>query len=192
MTPQPQQRRRRSHELDDAIKAAVLEEMAERGYQGLTYEGVARRVGTSKPVLYRRYSSRADMAIDAFLTSRIGSPPANFAGPLREDLIALVSGVLNRVGPEGVQIFRGVIGEVDDGTVARVAGLVTVQFSGWLDEILERARVAGEIPDRPVSPVVVRAIIGLVRNEVLFTLGAGQDGDIPALVDEVMVPLLRA
>ncbi|WP_062520925.1 TetR/AcrR family transcriptional regulator [Demequina silvatica] len=184
-------RRRRSGELLEAIRAAVLEELRERGYPGLTFEGVARRAGTSKPVLYRRYGSRAEMAVDAFVSSRIATPPADFAGPLREDLIALFQGMLERIGPEGVQTFRGVVGEVDDATVARVGNLVLSQVEGWLGVILERARAAGEIGDAPVPLRVVRAIVALMRNEVLFVYGAAQAPDVAGIVDEVVLPLLR-
>jgi AcrR family transcriptional regulator len=38
-----------------AIRAATRAELADYGYAGVTFEGVARRAQTSKPVLYRRY-----------------------------------------------------------------------------------------------------------------------------------------
>ncbi|WP_062385505.1 TetR/AcrR family transcriptional regulator [Demequina iriomotensis] len=185
-------RRRRAGELESAIRVAVLDELHERGYPGLTFEGVARRAGTSKPVLYRRYPTRAAMAIDAFVSSRVATPPADFAGPLREDLVALISGMLMRVGADGVATFRGVIGEVDDATVARVGALVMSQVEGWLGGILDRAREAGELGPTPAPARVVRAIVALMRNEVLFVFGAGQAPDVEGIVDDVIVPLLRA
>lgn len=190
MTAQPG-RRRRADELRDAIRAAVLAELDERGYQGLTFEGVARRAGTSKPVLYRRYSSRAEMTIDAFLPSRMGRPPATSTGPLRSDLIALLDGLLARVGPDGVRIFRGVIGEVEDATVARVAAQVLAQFAEWLTDITDRARAAGELGPGTIPPRVNEAIVALVRNEILFVHGASQEPDVEGLVDDVILPLLR-
>lgn len=184
-------RRRRADELRDAIRAAVLDEVHDRGYTGLTFEGVARRAGTSKPVLYRRYDSRAEMAIEAFVAARISTPPADFTGPLRADLVALLSGILARIDRDGVLTFRGVIGEVDDATVARVANLVLAQFAGWLDGILARARDAHELGPAPVPARVIKAIVALARNEILFVHGVGEDPDVEGLVDEVILPLLR-
>ncbi|WP_062298794.1 TetR/AcrR family transcriptional regulator [Demequina maris] len=187
----PRARRRRAGELLDAIRAAVLEELRERGYQDVTFEGVARRAGTSKTVLYRRFDNRADMVIDALVTARLGTPPASFDGPLREDLVALMRGIMERLGPEGVKTFRGVIGEVDDATVARVSSLVLAQFEAWLAGILERARGAGELGPEPVPARVVAAIVALLRHEVFFVYGAGRPADIEGIVDEVVLPLLR-
>lgn len=187
----PAANRRRATELLSAIRSAVLAELHERGYQGLTYEGVARRAGTSKPVLYRRFGNRAEMAIDALLASRIDTPPAVFTGPLREDLIALASGLITRVGSDGVEAFRGIIGEVDQDVVARVADRILTQFEEWLDDILTKARDAHELGPAVVPDAVTRAIVALVRNEILFVYGAGQPPQIEALVDEVILPLLR-
>ncbi|WP_435299523.1 TetR/AcrR family transcriptional regulator [Timonella sp. A28] len=184
-------KRRNAHELLEAIRKAVLEELHERTYQGVTFEGVARRAGTSKTALYRRFSARSDMVIDALVTSRLGSAPAQFQGPLREDLIQLMHGVMERMGPTGVATFRGVLGEVDNETITRVATLVLSHFEEWLTDILNRARTAGELGDTPVPPIVIATIVALLRHDMLFVYGAGQQPDIEALVDNVIVPLLQ-
>ena len=46
--------RRSGEELREAILDAVLCELFDRGYAGLTFDGVAHRAHTSKPVIYRR------------------------------------------------------------------------------------------------------------------------------------------
>ncbi|MFD0478308.1 TetR/AcrR family transcriptional regulator [Nonomuraea thailandensis] len=53
--------RRRQVEVDQAILEAAYGELLDRGYAGVTYDGVARRAETSKPVLYRRYPTRASL-----------------------------------------------------------------------------------------------------------------------------------
>ncbi|WP_062516359.1 TetR/AcrR family transcriptional regulator [Demequina gelatinilytica] len=190
--PEAPARRRRAGELLDAIREATLEELHERGYQGVTFEGVARRAGTSKPVLYRRFSNRADMVVDAIVSTRFSVPPAPLDGPLREDLIRLMRGVMERMGRQGVTTFRGVIGEVDDATVTRVSTLVLSQFEAWLDGILVRARAAGELGPAAVPPRVTAAILALLRHEMLFVYGSGMEPDLEGIVDDVVLPLLRA
>ncbi|TCP42605.1 TetR family transcriptional regulator [Tamaricihabitans halophyticus] len=46
----------------------MLNELAEVGYQKLTMDGVAKRAGSSKPTLYRRWSSKEEMVIAAVAT----------------------------------------------------------------------------------------------------------------------------
>jgi AcrR family transcriptional regulator len=46
--------RRRGRHLEDALLDAAWAELTERGYAGFTLESVAKRAGTSTPVIYRR------------------------------------------------------------------------------------------------------------------------------------------
>jgi AcrR family transcriptional regulator len=57
--------RRRGQALDDALLDAAWDELVERGYGRFTIEAVAARAGTSRPVIYRRWPTRSDLAIAA-------------------------------------------------------------------------------------------------------------------------------
>ncbi len=64
--PGPARRGRpRSTKADAAILAATREVLAESGWAGLTVEGVASRAGVAKTTVYRRFSSRSDLAVAA-------------------------------------------------------------------------------------------------------------------------------
>lgn len=65
--------RRRGDELLQAIYSAVLVELADTGYGGLTMEGVAARAGTGKAPLYRRWNSKDGLILD---TVQQDCPPA--------------------------------------------------------------------------------------------------------------------
>jgi hypothetical protein len=54
----PNATRRRNDKLMAAIHEATRAQLAERGYAGVTFEGVARRARTSRSVLYRRAPER--------------------------------------------------------------------------------------------------------------------------------------
>ncbi|WNM23749.1 TetR/AcrR family transcriptional regulator [Demequina capsici] len=185
-------RRRRAAELEDAIRDAVREELDERGYAGVTFEGVARRAGTSKPVVYRRYDSRAQMVIDAVIARGFSMPRPPFVGPLRDDLVLFMRSVMTRIGKGRVQTFRGVIGEVDDATVAHVAR-VTLEFAnGMLDEVFASARARGELGPAPVPPRVAGSIVALLRHYFVFEGGDVGSDAVDEIVDQVLVPLLKA
>ena len=55
----PARTRRRGAELEGVILRAAAEELTESGYAGLTMDRVARRAGTNKNTIYRRWPSRA-------------------------------------------------------------------------------------------------------------------------------------
>ncbi|WP_296666129.1 TetR/AcrR family transcriptional regulator [Demequina sp.] len=183
--------RRNAEAVLDAIREATRDELNDKGYSGVTFEGVARRAGTSKPVLYRRFPNRAAMVIDAVVTRGISLPPPPLTGPLQADLVALLGEVITRIGPDGSQTFRGVIAEVDNATVDRVKDLIVRSFEAWLEPIFAAARERGELGPSPVPLRVHAAIVALARHEVIFGAGLPTEQDLSSLVDEVIVPLLE-
>lgn len=68
--------RPRDPAIDAAVLDATLAALAEHGYGGLRLEDVARRAGTTKPAIRRRWPGRQRLALAA-LGSRLGavSPP---------------------------------------------------------------------------------------------------------------------
>ncbi len=58
--------------VTDALTRVFFEEWARHGYAGLSLERVARRAGTGKAALYRRWPDKATMASD--LLSGVGLP----------------------------------------------------------------------------------------------------------------------
>ncbi|MFJ6393991.1 TetR/AcrR family transcriptional regulator [Streptomyces sp. NPDC091972] len=90
-------RRRRGAELASAIVGAAWEILIEGGYEQLTMDSVAVWARTSKPVLYRRWHSRAELLLTA-LIDRILPPkfPDEDHGDLRVDLIALRGSLADR------------------------------------------------------------------------------------------------
>ncbi|WP_199043500.1 TetR/AcrR family transcriptional regulator [Glycomyces salinus] len=68
--------RPRDPEIDRALLSATLELLDELGYTKLTLEEVARRAGTSRPAIYRRWPGRAPLVLDAIATRLdVPSPP---------------------------------------------------------------------------------------------------------------------
>lgn len=88
MRPTPRATRRRGQELVDAIHQAVIDETAETGVAGLTMEGVARRAGTAKTSLYRRWPNPEDILVEAVLRHYPQETPTPEADNLRGDLLS--------------------------------------------------------------------------------------------------------
>ena len=58
--------RPRSEEAHRAILGAAIELLAESGFSALTVEGVAQRAGVGKATIYRRWSSKVPLVVEAF------------------------------------------------------------------------------------------------------------------------------
>lgn len=75
-TASPTSGRPRNREIDNAVLAATLEILDRVGYPGLTMEEAAKRAGTSRPAIYRRWPNRARMALAAIATRLdVPTPP---------------------------------------------------------------------------------------------------------------------
>ncbi|MET8861697.1 TetR/AcrR family transcriptional regulator [Nonomuraea sp. NPDC004580] len=80
---------RKQREIFDA----TLRLVAERGYDGLTVEGVAERSGVNKTTIYRWWPSKAALLGAALVESDVLGFTVPDTGSLRGDLVALVEGV---------------------------------------------------------------------------------------------------
>ena len=79
-------------DVTDGIIESVLDELADVGYGRLSMDGVARRAKAGKAALYRRWSSKQEMVLDAVTTISVPALPET-SGDLRTDVAALVRGV---------------------------------------------------------------------------------------------------
>jgi AcrR family transcriptional regulator len=80
--------RRRGEALMAALHEAALAELDEVGLGRLTMEGIARRAGTPKTTLYRRWSAPEEVLLDAIAAAYPVEEPRPAADDLRGDLIA--------------------------------------------------------------------------------------------------------
>jgi AcrR family transcriptional regulator len=78
----------------EAIVAAVFEELAERGYKGLSMDRVAARAGVGKAALYRRWRSKQTMLVDVVARVGTGTVLPSDTGSLRGDVLAFIEDAL--------------------------------------------------------------------------------------------------
>ena len=55
----------RDHSIDQAVIQATQRNLAANGYHRMSLEGIAAEAGTTKATLYKRWSSKADLATAA-------------------------------------------------------------------------------------------------------------------------------
>lgn len=182
--------RRHGAALVGAIREAVLVEIAEHGYGATTYDGVARRAGTSKPVLYRRWPTKAQMVLDAVVTAHPGMVVPPDTGSLAGDLRALLVAVRSSIEVSGRRTVLSLLADLDPDSGTAVRELLFTRGAGLLEPLVDRARGRGEIGSAPVAAFVVLLPLDLVRHELLV-VGALTDARLDEIVDDIAVPLLR-
>ncbi len=97
--------RPRSQEAERAIVDATLESLAEQGYQKLSIEGIAARAGVGKATIYRRWSDKASLVIDAVRQRGELAPVPERTGDLAADFRAMLELSLRCLsGPDGALI----------------------------------------------------------------------------------------
>jgi AcrR family transcriptional regulator len=173
--------RPRDRSLDDALVAATLELLAERGYAATTLTAVAARAGTTTPAIYRRWSSKADLVLDAVFRLE-DSEIVAATGDLERDIALMVRWALEKFGqPAGRAAFAGLVAESPTGPAARVERMAEVWHQ--VGDRLTSAISSGELrPDLDIgqllSVLVGPALMAVVldgeaavndRNVELFT-----------------------
>ncbi|MGW7531522.1 TetR/AcrR family transcriptional regulator [Amycolatopsis sp. NPDC054798] len=184
--------RRRGAALENAITDAAWEVLVEQGYRGFTYEAVAARAGTSKPVLYRRWPQREDLLV-ATLARHWRPLEVPDTGSLRQDALALLRAI-NAERARTVILLRIQLADYFRETGTSFSDLRNRLRPGDqtppFATLVERAVDRGEITEVPRSERVVNLPFDLVRHDMLMTMGAVPDAAIVEIVDEVWLPLL--
>jgi AcrR family transcriptional regulator len=76
----------RSERARQAVLEAVDDLLVERGFAGVTIEGVAERAGVAKQTIYRWWPSKTDILMDAFVDDAAGQLTPPDQGDLDGDL----------------------------------------------------------------------------------------------------------
>lgn len=185
--------RRRGERLEHAILDAAWDLLTQVGYVKLTMEAVAAKAGTSRPVIHRRWPTRAQLALAALdhATPTDTEPPDT--GTLRTDLLALMEQTVRRFGTVHGEILAGMAAETarDPETAhALRARPATATQGRKVTTIVRRAIERHEIPATRLPSRVARLPLDLVRNEiVLYGRPPGEDVIID-IVDSVILPAI--
>jgi AcrR family transcriptional regulator len=175
--------------VDRAILQATVELLAERGLSGMSIEEVASRAGVGKAAIYRRWSSKGTLALDAFVAEFREQQPLPDTGTLRGDLLAALRAWVKAVTrtPMG-RLLSGLIGEAQHDPALS---------AGWRDRVLEplrtqhrimldRAIDRGEIAASTDKEVVLDLFFGAAQHRLLLGHLPMTDDFIREVVDVIL------
>jgi AcrR family transcriptional regulator len=184
--------RRRGTALEDAILDAAWAELSERGYAAMTLEAVAKRAGTSRPVLHRRWPSRVRLATAALgrylATHPIEAPDL---GSICAEMSLLLRGMSSRARPDLIRLLFDMSADLA-AVNSRPADLrAEITSDRAIRAVLQRGVERGEVDPARLTPRIVALPTDLARHEMLMTLKPLSDAVIREIVEEIFLPLVR-
>ncbi|MFD4113186.1 TetR/AcrR family transcriptional regulator [Streptomyces niveus] len=187
--------RRRGAALEDAILGAAADELRTTGYAGMTMDRVARRAGTNKNAIYRRWPTRAALGVAAYRRSAEAELTVPDTGTLRGDALALLRAANTLWSSPRGALLRDLLSAAGDDpdllTLLREQAGGSGTDGAWLT-LLERAVARGEAAAGTAHPRVASVPMTLLRGEyALRGLPEVPDEVLTEIVDEVFLPLLR-
>lgn len=185
--------RRRGRALEEAILGAAAEVLTEHGYEGFTMDRVAKRAGTNKNAIYRRWSNRLALGIAAYrqLVESVQPPDT---GSLRSDALELLRAANRHWSSPLGRILRDLMAAAG-GAFELLAQLPDrsgdAAAAPWM-VLLGRAVARGEAAPEALHPRVATVALVLLRNEfVVRGLPTAPDDVLVEIVDRVFLPLVR-
>src|SRR5262245_48419018 len=185
--------RRRGKVLEAAIFKVVLRELAKTGYVNFSIERVAAKAGTSKPVIYRRWPTRARLVYAALRANRpVLSSEAPDTGTVRGDLMVILRGVSQIVDELHPEVFFGLMAELLNESEPSLVAEVHERNTRTMMEILRRGIGRGEIAAEKLTPRVAALPFDLVRYQLMVLHQPLSVHDIEEIIDQIFLPLVRA
>jgi AcrR family transcriptional regulator len=185
--------RRRGDQLLAAIFEATICLLAKVGYSDLSLEAVAHLAQTGKASIYRRWSSKVDLVIDALAFEINKCEIALDLSDLRTGLISKMSSMCEAFSGDLGRAMAGCISEFQREPKLQTAAeeqIINPRKQQMMAS-LEVAAAAGQIRNGDISNMVPDLPIAFVMHSITFEGRAPNQNEIEDFVDNVMLPLLR-
>lgn len=182
-------RRRRGLALEEAILDAAWSELSTNGYAKFTFETVARLAGTSRPVLYRRWPTRSDLASAAIVRHMKRNPIiVPDLGNLKDELLCAMRKFADRAPPDLMRL----VFEMHDDMASGAVNFTDVRFhENPIGDVIARGVARGEVDPERLKPRVLRALPSLVMHEIVVTAQPISNQTITELIDQIFIPLTQ-
>ncbi|CAO5155644.1 Transcriptional regulator [Frankia sp. AiPs1] len=184
--------RPRDDSREQAILDAALELLVEVGYERMSMVAVANRARASKATIYRRWTCKDAMVVEAL---RRRSPAAHVpadTGSLRDDLLAEVRLMVCTADGPGGALLMGVLRAASESP--RLAEVIQESMvrhkSALCGCTLQRAADRGEVP-AGLNPVpLVEAMLSMILTRQMLGGGLLDEAFVVHVVDDVAMPLI--
>lgn len=169
----------------------TLQLLQEHGYDRLTLDAVAARARASKATVYRRWPSKAELVLAAFIEGVRQVAVHPDTGTLRGDLLALGEACREQASQQAGTI-RAVLVETSRHPALQDA--LTHQFldqrKALIHEVLRDAADRGEIDSSAISDELWDVLPGYLIFRIIMPTRPPTAETVRVLVDEVIMPSL--
>nr|WP_083005361.1 TetR/AcrR family transcriptional regulator [Mycolicibacterium celeriflavum] len=173
------------------LLGVTLELLQEHGYDRLSLDAVATAARASKATLYRRWPTKAELVLAAFVegTRHVAVDPDT--GTLRGDLLRLGQQISAHVSTHASTI-RAVLMEISrsDTLAATLHAQFLSQRKALMSRVLARAVDRGEIESSAITEDLWDVLPGYLIYRSVLTGRAPTRRTIQDFVDNVLIPSL--
>ncbi|WP_073697431.1 TetR/AcrR family transcriptional regulator [Mycobacterium sp. ST-F2] len=179
-------------EREAELLAITLELLREHGYDRLSVEAVATKAKASKATMYRRWPSKADLVLAAFIEGTRNSAVPPNTGSLRGDLLEIGRSVCAQAH-EHTPTMRAVLNEMSHspGLQAVMQEKFVLQRKLVIDGVLAAAVERGEIDSAAINEEIFDLLPGYLVFRALVSDRPPTEDTVRILVDDVLLPSLK-
>jgi AcrR family transcriptional regulator len=142
------------------VLAATVAELVKHGYAALKIDSVATRAGVNKTTIYRRWSDKDSLIVDAIENFAAAQADVPDSGDIDEDLQLWARSILATLtGPVSGALVRAIFGGAGDSPQVR-----DLRHRFWLIRstlvrpIVERAIERGQLPPDTIAEEVIKHV----------------------------------
>jgi len=191
----PVQTRRRGDALVQSIHAAALAELVAVGLGRLTMEGIAKRAGTAKTSLYRRWSAPHEVLLDAIHSEHPQEVPSPAADDLRGDLLRALQQLVAWLSTPTAAAVAAIMAErrhYPELARALYERVFDARGGRFTLTVLRFYAARGQIDPARITPVVADLGEALVFKLALDADAPPSDAQLVAIVDQAILPAVGA
>ncbi|AMW18627.1 TetR/AcrR family transcriptional regulator [Mycobacteroides chelonae] len=173
------------------LLAVTLRLLQQHGYDRLSVDEVAAESKASKATIYRRWPSKAELVLAAFVEGMRAQLVRPDTGSLREDLLQIGDSVLEE-SRHNLPIMRGMLNEI-----ARNPALTKAFRTQFIDQrkslisdVLDAAVERGEIDSAAINEELWDLLPGYLVFRGLLPVRSATADTVRTLVDDVIMPSL--
>jgi AcrR family transcriptional regulator len=185
----------RGADREAAICQAVVELLNEISYESVTMDAVAARAKASKATIYRRWSNKGELVVEALQGMVLARDlPLPDTGSLRDDIIARIDQqmkdpVLASVNTAALKVLVYAASSEPELAKEMRTSIRDSQLAAW-QTLLHRAHARGELQQEVDPDLMFEVIQGQFCARTGVEAGAVDDGYVEHVVDNVMMPVI--
>ena len=162
--------RPRSEEVHKAILEAALAILKESGYKAVTMEAIAARAKVGKQTIYRWWSSKAAVVLEACTVLAASESPVPQRGSLRENLREFLGHSYTSLNEWSGPVLRGLMAEaqLDPIFAKQFWDIFIVARRDSLRQILKRGVTHSELPATTDVDFLLDVLFGVLWYRLLL------------------------